>query len=98
MAGFEFAGIILSAPPFGNLRFKKGDKVFGAAQGAYDEQICALESELQPVPKGWSFEDASALYFTAPTTYAALVLRAGVKSGKLLSGTYARLSYKIHVW
>jgi NADPH:quinone reductase len=97
MAGFEFSGIIVSMPSCSNSRFKKGYTVFGAAQGAYAEQICALESELQPVPNEWNFEDAATLYFTAPTTYTALVLRANVKPGRLFSGTCAHLSYKTHV-
>ncbi len=34
-----------------------------------------------PVPAGWSLTDAAGLFVTAPTSYAALVLRAGVKAG-----------------
>ena len=33
------------------------------------------------MPDGWSFEDAAGLFVTAPTSYAALVERAGVKKG-----------------
>lgn len=38
-----------------------------------------------PIPQGWSFEEAAGLMVTAPTSYAALVNRAGVKkSGYVL--------------
>jgi NADPH2:quinone reductase len=63
-------------------RFKVGDRVFGSAQGAFAQQICANEASLQPVPEGWSFREASALYLTGPTGYAAMVLRARVQSGE----------------
>jgi NADPH2:quinone reductase len=33
------------------------------------------------VPDGWSFHEAAGLFITAPTSYAALVVRAGVKKG-----------------
>jgi len=36
------------------------------------------------VPNGWSFTDAAGLFVTAPTSYGALVLRAGVKPGDLV--------------
>lgn len=58
-----------------------GSRVFGASQGAYATKVCATEEQLLPVPKGWSFTDASGLFVTAPTSYGALVLRAGVKAG-----------------
>jgi NADPH:quinone reductase-like Zn-dependent oxidoreductase len=34
-----------------------------------------------PVPKGWTFQEAAGLFVTAPTSYGALVVRAGVKPG-----------------
>lgn len=34
-----------------------------------------------PVPQGWSFREAAGLFVTAPTSYGALVIRAGVKAG-----------------
>ncbi|KAK3168406.1 hypothetical protein OEA41_004853 [Lepraria neglecta] len=82
ISGSEFSGVILSTPSSNpNPQFKKGDKVFGASQGGYATQICAREEALRPVPKGWSFVDAAGLMVTAPTSYAALVTRAGVKRG-----------------
>jgi NADPH:quinone reductase-like Zn-dependent oxidoreductase len=43
--------------------------------------VTAGEADLLPVPKGWSFTDAAGLFVTAPTSYGALVQRAGVKAG-----------------
>ena len=82
ISGSEFAGSILSIPSSNpNPAFRKGDKVFGAAQGGYSTHVCATEAQLRPVPKGWSFVDAAGLMVTAPTSYAALVTRARVKRG-----------------
>jgi len=33
------------------------------------------------VPDGWSFQEAAGLFVTAPTSYGALVVRAGIKAG-----------------
>lgn len=33
------------------------------------------------MPHGWSYQDAAGLFVTAPTSYGALVLRAGIKKG-----------------
>ena len=43
--------------------------------------MCAEEEKLRPVPKGWSSFDAAGLFVTAPTSYAGLVIRAGIKNG-----------------
>jgi len=61
--------------------FKQGDRVFGASQGAYATKICSGEQSLRPMPKGWGFFESAGLFVTAPTSYAALVNRAGVKKG-----------------
>ena len=58
-----------------------GSRVFGGRQGAYATKTVASEAEMLPVPKGWSFEDAAGLFVTAPTSYGALVVRAGIKAG-----------------
>lgn len=39
---------------------------------------------MRPIPKGWDFFDAAGLFVTAPTSYAGLVTRAGVKKGWFL--------------
>lgn len=82
ISGSEFAGVVLSVPSsLSNPKYKVGDKVFGASQGAYATKVAAEEKALQPVPKGWSFFEAAGLFVTAPTSYGALVVRAGVKAG-----------------
>jgi len=43
--------------------------------------VAASEATLRPMPKGWSFFEAAGLFVTAPTSYGALVTRAGVKKG-----------------
>jgi len=78
----EFSGVVIAVPTgIKSPKFKKGDKVFGAAQGAYATKVAAKELALRPVPEGWSFFESAGLFVTAPTSYGALVIRAGVKQG-----------------
>ncbi|RYP82591.1 hypothetical protein DL770_005556 [Monosporascus sp. CRB-9-2] len=82
VAGAEFSGVVLATPASSKTpRFPVGSRVFGASQGAYATRVCAREHDLLPVPEGWSMADAAGLFVTAPTSYGALVLRAGVRSG-----------------
>ncbi|KAK0748032.1 thioredoxin reductase-like protein [Apiosordaria backusii] len=82
VSGAEFAGIVLATPSGSkNPKFPVGSKVFGATQGSYATKCVAKEVSMLPVPNGWSFNQASGLFVTAPTSYGALVLRAGVKAG-----------------
>ncbi|KAH7319977.1 putative quinone oxidoreductase [Stachybotrys elegans] len=82
VAGAEFAGTVISTPSgSASPKFPVGTRVFGSSQGAFATKICAKEGFLLPVPDGWSFQDAAGLFITAPTSYAALVLRAGIKKG-----------------
>ncbi|KAL4875514.1 hypothetical protein BJY04DRAFT_201925 [Aspergillus karnatakaensis] len=87
VGGAEFAGVITalptSAPASGEAwKYKVGDRVFGATQGAYATHVLAPEQTLLPVPAGWSFEDAAGLFVTAPTSYGGLVTRANVQAGE----------------
>ncbi|KAI4240650.1 MAG: hypothetical protein L6R40_005017 [Gallowayella cf. fulva] len=82
IAGAEFAGVVITTPSSKSLpKFKKGDRVFGSSQGGYATQVCAREESLMPVPPNWGFLEAAGLMVTAPTSYAALILRAQVKRG-----------------
>ncbi|GAW11376.1 hypothetical protein ANO14919_007200 [Xylariales sp. No.14919] len=82
VSGAEYSGVVLAAPAnTKSPKFPVGSRVFGASQGAYATKVCATEEQLLPVPQGWSFTDAAGLFVTAPTSYGALVLRAGVKAG-----------------
>jgi NADPH:quinone reductase len=79
--GAEFAGVVISAPE--STGYKPGDRVFGSNQGSYTEKTIALLPTLHRIPPGWSFREAAGLSVTAPTSYAALVLRAKLQKGEL---------------
>jgi NADPH2:quinone reductase len=81
LLGAEFAGTVLFAPK--SSKFHPGDKVFGATQGSYAEKTIGRPEILHRVPRGWTFRDAAGLSITAPTSYAALVLRAKVQRGEV---------------
>lgn len=82
ISGSEFSGVVLSTPSSSSSPlYKVGDRVFGASQGGYATKVAAREETLKPVPEGWSFFEAAGLFVTAPTSYGALVTRAGVKEG-----------------
>ncbi|KAF3357713.1 tRNA wybutosine-synthesizing protein 2 [Verticillium dahliae VDG1] len=82
VAGAEFAGIVLKTPAGAKSpKFPVGSRVFGATQGAFATKCVAKEVSLLPVPEGWSFQAAAGLFVTAPTSYGALVVRAGIKKG-----------------
>ena len=83
IAGNEFAGEVVAQPtkPKGNPKFKVGDRVFGTVLGAFATQALVVEEALRPMPKGWSYVEASGLFTTAPTAYAALILRARAQKG-----------------
>lgn len=52
----------MAAPARGT--FRKGDRVFGAKQGAYATRVAVKEDVLHRIPDGWSFEEAAGLYVT----------------------------------
>ena len=85
IAGNEFAGEVVAVPtsPKVKLKFKVGDNVFGAELGTFATSVLVKEVDLRPMPKGWSYAQASGLFFTAPTAYAALVLRARAQKGSV---------------
>ncbi|KAF9875831.1 zinc-binding dehydrogenase [Colletotrichum karsti] len=81
-SGCEFAGIVLKAPP--SAKYPVGSRVFGATQGAFAEKCVAREKDILLIPDGWSYQEASGLFITAPTSYGALVVRAGIKAGDIV--------------
>ncbi|KAK7223608.1 hypothetical protein V2G26_011611 [Clonostachys chloroleuca] len=85
VAGSEFSGVVVSVPANSSSpRFPVGSRVFGASQGAFATKLAVPESALLPVPDGWSFQEAAGLFVTAPTSYGALVVRAGIKAGDIV--------------
>ncbi|EFQ25482.1 zinc-binding dehydrogenase [Colletotrichum graminicola M1.001] len=83
ISGAEFAGTVLKAPS-SNPKYPVGARVFGATQGAFATKCLARERELLPIPEGWSYQAAAGLFVTAPTSYGALVVRAGIKPGDIV--------------
>ncbi len=77
------AGEVIAEPTSskGKPKFNVGDRVFGAALGTFATQIHIEEEALRPMPEGWSYVEASGLFLTTPTAYAALVLRARAQKG-----------------
>jgi len=83
IAGNEFSGEVLATPSKSSKpKFKVGDRIFGAGLGAFGTQILVDEADIRPVPRGWTYLEASSLFYTAPTAYAALVLRARAQKGE----------------
>lgn len=81
--GTEVAGVISANSPIPEgCDLKPGDRVFGAANGSYAEQVAADFVQLMPVPKGMNMDEASSLFITYPTSYAALVFRGNVQEGE----------------
>ncbi|KAF9566754.1 alcohol dehydrogenase [Agrocybe pediades] len=88
--GSEFAGIISKdspIPPGSNLR--PGQRVFGAATGAFAEKIAVNVESVKPLPDNLTFDQGAGLYITWPTSYEALVGRAELKKGEWVLVTAA---------
>jgi len=61
---------------------KKGDKVFGRAQGGYAEKACLAGSEAIPLPGNLSFAEGAAIPIPFFTAYHALHHKAALKRGE----------------
>ncbi|GAB7358327.1 hypothetical protein MBLNU230_g2399t1 [Neophaeotheca triangularis] len=86
--GFDFAGVIQSGPSESDGRgLEQGDRVFGAALGAFAEFVCAKSERIRRVPEGLGSEVACAASGQA-VSYAAVVEIAKVARGEtvLVSG------------
>ncbi|GAA94181.1 uncharacterized protein L969DRAFT_618571 [Mixia osmundae IAM 14324] len=79
--GVEFSGVISATSPIPQgCPFKAGQtRVFGASQGSFAEKVSADFRQLIEIPDGLSFEQASGLFITYPTSYAGLITRANLK-------------------
>jgi NADPH2:quinone reductase len=88
--GSEFAGCISKSSPIPEgCPFKPGDRVFGAAQGAFGEVVKVKYQALIPLPDAMSYDMGAGLYVTWPTSYEALVGRAELKTGEWVLVTAA---------
>ncbi|KAK5130382.1 hypothetical protein LTR08_002174 [Meristemomyces frigidus] len=77
--GYDFAGVVQTNTTKGGL--KKGDRVFGAAIGAFAEFICVRPDAVRKVPDELSNETACAMSGQA-VSYASVVNIAKVTSGE----------------
>ncbi|KAF9946113.1 hypothetical protein BGZ72_000669 [Mortierella alpina] len=75
-------GVITQIHPEAKTTYKVGDRVFGSTQGCYAEKLCCNPKTLLPIPANLSFEQASGLFITYPTSYVALAIRAQLKAGE----------------
>ncbi|KAI0733123.1 alcohol dehydrogenase [Fomitopsis betulina] len=79
--GSEFAGRIAADSPIPKgCPFKPGDRVFGAAQGAYADKLTSKWRALLPLSDAMTYDQGAGLFITWPTSYEALVGRAELKS------------------
>ncbi|KAK5113680.1 hypothetical protein LTR62_003307 [Meristemomyces frigidus] len=86
--GYDFAGVIQTVPSDGSSHdLRKGDRVFGAAIGAFAEYICVTASSIRKIPEGLSNETACAMSGQA-VSYAAVVniAKVGKEDTVLVSG------------
>lgn len=82
--GAEIAGVVRAVGE-GVSKPAVGDRVFGAAGlGGFAERVVAPASQMFPLPEGMSFDQGAALPIIYPTSYAALVDRAALRSGETL--------------
>ncbi len=81
--GFEFAGVVQSAPAGSGLAV--GAEVLGITRfGGYAEEICVEPWQLFPRPAGWSAEDCAGLPAVFLTAWHGLFRTAKVEAGETL--------------
>lgn len=79
--GSDFAGRV-EAVGRNVKRFRPGDDVFGEADGAFAEYVCAPENVLEPKPAELSFEQAAAVPLAGNTALMGLRDLGGVQPGQ----------------
>lgn len=80
--GTDFAGTV-EAVGSNVTRFRVGDAVFGARQGAFAEYVVVrADRNVEPLPAGASFEDAAALTVAAITALQAVRDHGAVRAGQ----------------
>ncbi|CAH7670116.1 hypothetical protein BY996DRAFT_7598053 [Phakopsora pachyrhizi] len=82
--GSEFSGVVSKDSPIPDgCPFIPGKtRVFGSGQGSYAEKVTTKWEKLLEIPPELDFEHSAGIYVTYPTSYAALVNRANLKSGE----------------
>lgn len=79
--GRDFAGRVEALGP-GVTGLKPGDEVYGEADGAFAEYVCARDGEVCPKPANLTFEQAAAVSLAGNTALMALRDVAGVRPGQ----------------
>jgi NADPH:quinone reductase-like Zn-dependent oxidoreductase len=79
--GRDFAGVVAAVGP-GVDRLRPGDEVFGEADGAFAEYVCARSGAVGPKPANLSFEQAAAVPLAGNTALVGLRDAARVQSGQ----------------
>ncbi len=79
--GLEGAGIVEATGPDATA-FQAGQAVYGVLQGGYAEYALAKEKDIQPIPRGLSFEEAAAVPIGALTAWGAVIDAAKVEAGQ----------------
>jgi len=69
--GTEFAGTVAAAPP--GSPFKRGDRVFGSAQGSLAERVVAKSDLVLPLPDTLSFDQGAGMFRVPILHYGRLV-------------------------
>ncbi|KAG7098570.1 hypothetical protein E1B28_000503 [Marasmius oreades] len=88
--GTEFAGRISRNSPIPKgCKFNRGDRVFGAGQGAFADKVAVYPEQLLPLPDILTYDEGAGLYVTWPTSYEGLVGRANMKPGEWVLVTAA---------
>ncbi len=82
--GPEVAGVVREVAP-GIDRFAPGDKVLAGVDWGGQAGICAARAvNTHLIPDGMGFDEATTFSLTYPTSYGALVWRAGLAAGETL--------------
>ncbi|MFE5483561.1 NAD(P)-dependent alcohol dehydrogenase [Streptomyces sp. NPDC056527] len=79
--GTDFAGRV-EAVGAGVTRLRPGDEVFGEAEGAFAEYMCASEDVVERRPANLSFEQAAAIPLAGTTALMGLRNAGGVRQGQ----------------
>lgn len=79
--GTDFAGRV-EAVGEGVTRFRPGDEVFGEAEGAFAEYVCAAEAVVEPKPVNLTFEEAAAIPLAGNTALMGLRDAGRVRPGQ----------------
>lgn len=79
--GRDFAGLV-EAVGHGVTGLRPGDEVYGEADGAFAEYVCARDGMLGPKPSGLTFEQAAAIPLAANTALIGLRDVAHLRAGQ----------------